>query len=523
VIPSSWQSAEFDGTPGVRIKMAADARHWEQNSALINRAADLFEEFVVGPNGLRIIPNSGSSDGDDDGAPDPSVEDWKRRAKKWWNKWGECPEVDSKRCAAETQSLMARSWMISGEIFVKKVFDKDASGKKIPKIQLLESDRVETPNTVTGNLTGVAIHDGVELNEKGQPVAYWVRKASNAVIPPWGNSYFSFSYSAYSPAVEWERIPADEILHLYEAHRPQYYRGLTMLYPILRDQSDIQLLQKLEVDTAKALSELALVYTTRTGELPKASGASAARRARSITTTDANANTVVQPESTFQKPVHRGGKRQALNIGEDVKAIDIDRPSLTQQWLFDYITWKICSGIGISRLIISPQSPVQGTLVRAELDVQNRFFLSRSMVMQKLWIEIYRWVMGWSKDYVRELKGAPDDWDAVKVRAPKSINVDLGRNSAAAVAEIAACLRTRFDWFAESGEDWEEQMEQCGREYAKAKKVSAKTGAPVEWLLGMANKTPPSPPPDEDGEIGTPAPTPAKANGFSHRRFQLTH
>jgi hypothetical protein len=121
------------------------------------------------------------------------------------------------------------------------------------------------------------------------------------------------------------------------------------------------------------------------------------------------------------------------------------------------------------------------------------------------------------------LKGAPDDWDAVKVRAPKSINVDLGRNSQAAVAEIAANLRTRLDWFAESGEDWEEQMEQSGREYAKAKRVSAKTGAPVEWLLGIVNKTPPPPPPNEDDEGGTTAPTPAKANGFSHRRFQLTH
>jgi hypothetical protein len=67
-------------------------------------------------------------------------------------------------------------------------------------------------------------------------------------------------------------------------------------------------------------------------------------------------------------------------------------------------------------------------------------------------------------------------------------------------------------------------MEQSGREYAKAKKVSAKTGAPVEWLLGIANKTPPpaTPPPNEDDEGGA-SPAPAKANGFSHRRFQLTH
>jgi lambda family phage portal protein len=524
-IPSSWQDAEFDGTPGVRIRMAADARHWEQSSALINRIADLFEEFTVGPAGLRLIPNPGNNDDDDDDTPDESVEAWKRVAKKKWNKWCEHPEVDSNRGFAESQALMARNWMISGEIFIKKVYAKNDTGKKQPYIQLIESHRVETPNSLSGNIVGSAIHDGIELDDNGIIQAYWVRKTSNAVIPPWGNSYFSFSYSAYTAAVEWERIPADEMLHLYEAGRPQYRRGLTMLYPVLRDQSDLQLLQKLEVDTAKALSELALVYITKTGELPKANGASAVRRARSATTTDAATNAVVQSEPVFHSLSHKGGKRISLNPGEDIKSIDVDRPTTTQQWLWEYLIWKICAGTGISRLVVAPQAPAQGTLVRSDLDVQSRFFLSRSMIIQKLWIEIYRFYMGWAKDFDRDLKGAPADWDAVKVRAPKSICVDLGRNSQAAIAEIAAGLRTRADWFAENGEDWEEQMMQCGKEYAKAKTISAQTGAPVEYLLGIVNKNPAQPAPDDSSDDAGPRPplVPDKsANGFFHRhRLQL--
>jgi capsid protein len=70
------------------------------------------------------------------------------------------------------------------------------------------------------------------------------------------------------------------------------------------------------------------------------------------------------------------------------------------------------------------------------------------------------------------MRPAPADFYRSTFRAPRSINVDVGRNSAAAVAEFKTGMRTLQSIYAETGEDWREQLRQKAAEIAYAQELA---------------------------------------------------
>lgn len=499
LLPSSFQDARLDATPGVRISLAQKSRYWEKNSAIMNRLADLFEQFTVGPTGLRLIPNS------EDAA-------WNEKVSAWWKEFSRAPEVDSNRTLAETMSLSARAWFVDGEVFILKT--ADAKGR--PKIQLIEGHRVSTP-TVLNSLEGQSIVDGVEVNAVGTPVAYHVRKMS-ANMSTGMDGLFP---NLYTSTEDFERIPASRIVHLFEAVRPGMTRGLPFNYSVLNDLHDFEDLQIEEMKAVKAAADMACVWHTKTGEAPDSSNFRVT--AKNIQTRDAAGNAVTKTSSVYYDNT-QGGRDRYLKPGEDVKQFLTERPTVATQDFFDYLISKICAGCGISKLLVFPFSN-QGTVVRSDLDTNARFFLSRSAVIANAFVNIFAWAVGWGKDWDRSLTGAPQQgWDRVLVRPPRSVNVDLGRNSNAMLAELEAGIRTRADIWAEQGEDWREQTEQLWIEAKFFEDMEAKYGVSRDKVLTLPKQQAPALSP-----IKLPAPNgaPAKAEHIPillpNRNGSLSH
>ncbi len=111
---------------------------------------------------------------------------------------------------------------------------------------------------------------------------------------------------------------------------------------------------------------------------------------------------------------------------------------------------------------------MQGTVTRADLDVANAFFRARSAVIACAMRQLYLWCMEYAVKYDRALDGTPKDgsWNKAIVRPPRAVNVDVGRNSAAILAELEAGTRTFQDIYAENGEDWRQQLRQKAEERA---------------------------------------------------------
>lgn len=141
----------------------------------------------------------------------------------------------------ELQSLAVKSWLMSGDVFVAL-----KRGKTSPlnpyslRLQLIEADRVCTPNTANNGIYGFTegenksngniIHDGVEVDSGGRVVAYHI-----CDIYP--NSGFY-----YNPKKKpnWTRVEAvgkktgiSNILHIMDAERPDQYRGVSYLAPVI--------------------------------------------------------------------------------------------------------------------------------------------------------------------------------------------------------------------------------------------------------------------------------------------------
>jgi len=102
---------------------------------------------------------------------------------------------------------------------------------------------------------------------------------------------------------------------------------------------------------------------------------------------------------------------------------------------------------------------MQGTVYRGALDMSAVWFRSRHQVMASAARRIYEYVMEWSIKNDATLNDAPSDWYEVAITAPRAPNVDVGRNSAAQLAELEAGVITYDEVYGARGLDWRSSLE----------------------------------------------------------------
>ncbi len=463
-IPAAVQDARFDLDSFTRLEMVRRARYWERNNAIVNRLADVFEQYTVGANGLQVIPN-----GED--------EDWNQAASKWWADWSKWPDVASGLGLGVIQSVMARTWFVDGEVFIYKTFSSE-SGR--PRIQLIEGHRIGTPPEMRTQ-EGRGIIDGIEFatDSGGQPVGkpkrYWLRTDSI--------SFYSGQWSN-STGQTWEPIDGDRVIHLFEPTRPGMTHGPTFLYPVMNDLHDLDDLQFLEMKAAKSNADVANVVTNKTGE----ANVTASRRAKwNIQSQDKDGNPVNKQAPLFYETT-LGGRTIYVSNGEKFEQFKSDRPAVATKEYWDYLVRKICAGVGISSLLVLPFS-LQGTVTRADMDVAASFFRSRSGVLAGVLREIYMWAMSWAVKYDRSLDGAPREWWHCVIRPPRSVTVDIGRNSQAVLEELEGGVRNYQDVCAEMGHDWRHVLRQKAVEAAYINSLVDEFGVTREQIAQLAKQT----------------------------------
>lgn len=123
------------------------------------------------------------------------------------------------------QALAARAIIESGECFVHLVNSLDSFfGCGAISLNLLEADMVPLHDGRAPN--GNAIYSGIEVDGNGRRVAYWVHKKHP------GDSWRAIG-QAYTHD-HYQRIEAEDLLHLYEPQRPGQLRGFPRLATALQ-------------------------------------------------------------------------------------------------------------------------------------------------------------------------------------------------------------------------------------------------------------------------------------------------
>lgn len=431
-IATTYQSAREDYTRSTRQRLQELARYWERNSALVNRLADLFECYVVGPQGLRVNPASADAA-------------WNENALAWWKKWERYADVATLQGFGVLQGMVAREWFIDGEAFIIKVQGDNG----IPRLQVIEAHRVETPPEKSTE-EGVTVCDGVQIDTvTGRPTGYWV----------------------WTPDAKKQKafrlIPAEMVIHVFEPSRAGQYRGIPFLSSALNTLDDLDELKRLELKAARAAAVVANIIENAAGEfdpvaLYQNGGAISQAASGEVT--------------AYQQRL--GGETIALRAGEKLTQFKSDRPSVVTREYWSSLQAEICAACGIPAILVFPDT-MQGTQYRGSLDMASTFFRARSAVMQEVVRRVYEWVMGYA---IREIGKPPEYWYAVSIQPPRAVNVDVGRNSAAMLAELAAGVTNYELIYAPEGLDWREEMTALAaqREYAKGIGLIASGGGDVQ-------------------------------------------
>jgi lambda family phage portal protein len=142
-----------------------------------------------------------------------------------WNDWVRIADADGVLNLYGLQTLVVRSWFESGEVFGRLRSRAPELGLPVPlQIQLIEADYVPLfdADSWPGLPVGNRIRQGIELNKYNRRVAYWMYKEhpGDALGVTPGQS-------------DLIRIPADQVMHVFEPKRPGQLRGVAGLASVL--------------------------------------------------------------------------------------------------------------------------------------------------------------------------------------------------------------------------------------------------------------------------------------------------
>ena len=177
---------------------------------------DTIVSSVVGC-GIIVESNVETSGGED-------AESINDRRDKTFRQWSEVCDINGQYDFNELQQIAQREIVEAGEVLVHCVdvpLVYRGISRPVPlAIELIEADRLATDrDTLRRREDGVKIVRGVEIDELGKPVAYWV-------YPDHPSDSGSFRQSPV-------RLPAANVLHLFRRDRVGQTRGVSWFAPVV--------------------------------------------------------------------------------------------------------------------------------------------------------------------------------------------------------------------------------------------------------------------------------------------------
>lgn len=191
--------------------------------------------------------------------PRPKTRDPQRKAlyQRLWDTFAETSDADGVLDFYGQTTLVARSFISAGECFARERPRRADDGLTVPlQIQLLESEMLPhlDADTWPGLPHGHRIRQGIELNRIGKRAAYWFHREHP------GDQPTGFG------ANDLVRVPADEVMHIYEPRRPGQLRGVSDFAPVLTRLRGILNMDDAVLERQMIANLFAVFYTRAAAE-----------------------------------------------------------------------------------------------------------------------------------------------------------------------------------------------------------------------------------------------------------------
>lgn len=290
------------------------ARYLERNHDLARGILRTITNNVVGPSGIGVDPQPRRVDG--------SIHDaFASDLRALWQDWQRRPEVTWRMSFAKLQRAMVRTWVRDGEGFAQMITGPVPGldhGTRVPfSLEAFEPDFLP----LDYDNPGLGIRQGVELNAWMRARAYHFHKQHPQDI--------------FGSNLSYKRIPAQNVLHLFNCDRLHQVRGVSEFASVLGRLEDVRDYEESERVAAKLAARLTMYV-----------------RRGSPDTYDPETDPRELDENGHRVPreigLEAGTIIDNLGMGEEVGLIDTKRPNLNA------IAWRqgqlraVAAGIGAS-------------------------------------------------------------------------------------------------------------------------------------------------------------------------------
>lgn len=410
--PTGPESSRYQSD---RYRIITQVRDLDENEPLVHSILNLIPNYVCGK--LSYTAQTG----------DLAVDD---RYEAYVQEWMANCDITGRRHFAQLMQLAVRSERRDGDMGFIVVDDDNTF-----KLQAIEADCIGTPYQTFVSPEKVG---GINIDPtNGRPISYDIYSRG-------------IETNVYTLA---QVVPAEAFLHLCDPKRIDQYRPVSCFAASVNTIQDLHETLEAERMACKMLACITGTIHTEFGEALDTPG-------------DIFQNTVQDPNGvarTNNIQTFEAGKFYHLGVNEKAQAFQNDRPSPAFQGLTEMMIRFISMSVNYPYAFLYNMGNLTGPAIRMEVVKADRETqrLQSNLENQILRPIIYRVLAkGIENGDIPQSK----NWKFHKWGFPARPTIDVGRESAAAQAEIDKGMRTLADWYSEQGEDYIEQMEQRTKE-----------------------------------------------------------
>lgn len=398
----------------------------------------------------------------------------------WAGKKENCDALGMNNFTA-IQQIALKSWLVSGDVFVLlKHYDPEPMNPYSLRLHLIEADRVSTPAACNGGLVlsgvvdgkvppgqpgaGNKVYDGVEVDERGRVVAYYI------------SNRYPFEIRPEPEEMKWDRVLVKgertglpNILPVMDAERPDQYRGVNYLAQIIEP-----LLQLRRYTESELMAALIQSFFTAWIETD-ASTTDFPLNEVGAGDIDGMADSSGEEEISQSENEHEMGPGTVLSLNPGEK-VEFGQPNMPTAG-FDAFTKALCRQMGAAlelpydvlvKEFNSSYSASRGALLEAWEAIKMR----RAWFVDDLCQPVYQ---TWLAEAVAlgriKAPGFFDDpllreaWSGARWIGPVQGSLDPLKEAKADIMLINRGIKTHEQVTRErGGGDWEENMEELTRE-----------------------------------------------------------
>jgi lambda family phage portal protein len=314
---------ELSGPFGAN-QIRAWARDLVRNNSYAWGVVDTIVSSVVGC-GIRAQSTFETPAGDD-------IENINDARDKVWSEWCEVCDINGQHTFDEIQALAQREMVEAGEVLIRIVKLEGTEYRGIARsvplaLEIIEADRLAgDKDTYASGISAVnqnRIVRGVEVDDLGKPVAYWIYK--DHPLQP-----YAFTRTP-------ERVPAREIIHLFRQERIGQTRGVSWFAPALSSIRDLgtYIDNELQASAVASCFTAAIKTETPIGNLTDPDGGTGQDKA-------GNKERYLEPGLIFE-----------LDPNESVEVINPTRPNTGADAWIKTILRGVAVGTGLSYEVVA--------------------------------------------------------------------------------------------------------------------------------------------------------------------------